>query len=170
MKSTAINTLTYAGIVTLSQRIGDEKVKLAQLHNAGGIALFDFLADCLMGEFDQAKYNWPTKIKILEHIVDDETNTDDYISTSGFIYLNDAPVRVKTENKECRIRYSFLIPRDLIENISSFTNLGLGLYTHSTSEGDPANFAAFCSLSDVNSRDINNASLLIDWELVISNV
>ena len=68
MKNTAINTLNYTGIVSLSQCIGNRKIKIAQMHNTGGASLFNFLANCLIGNFTTAKINYPTKIKLINRI------------------------------------------------------------------------------------------------------
>ena len=59
MKNTAINTLKYTGIVTLSQYIGSKKRQIARMHNEGGDALFRFLANCLAGDFTTAKLTMP---------------------------------------------------------------------------------------------------------------
>ena len=57
MKNTAINHINYTGIVTLSQYINGKKFLITQKHNAGAHMLFDFLADCLVGNFDLVKNN-----------------------------------------------------------------------------------------------------------------
>lgn len=175
MKNKAINTLGYTGIVTLSQYNGSKKIQLAQIHNTGGASLFTFLANCLIGDFTYAKTNWPTKIKILERVALDESATEkryDYYSASGFIFLRTTPEIIQNNLNECRVRYSFMVPRDLLENVNSSGDFGLGLYTHSASESSPEDFAAYCSLSNdlnVSMSELATASLLVDWELVIAN-
>lgn len=169
MKNTAINTISYTGIVTLSQRIGTKKTIVTQVHNAGGSSLFNFLANCLSGHFSQVMNNWPTKIKILEYSAGDSTASYDYSSVSGFIFLNTEPEIDYTDLSCCRVRYSFMVPRDLLENITGNTNLGLGLYTHGATEDEPENFAAFCQLGTIDRGDLINASLIVDWDLIISN-
>lgn len=164
MKNTAIKALSYSGIVTLSQQVGKKKIKIAQAHNTGGTSLFSFLAECLTGEFDYA--NVPTKIKLVNHELFD--NTDVYTSASGFIFLRSPAEIIKESSGECRVRYSFMIPRDMLENITSIDTLGIGLYSRSALEGDPDNFVAFCSV-DFNKSQIVNSSLLVDWDLIITN-
>jgi hypothetical protein len=168
MRNTAINTLSYTGIVTLSQYIGSKKIKIAQVHNAGGSALFDFFADCLIGDWDIAKVTRPTKIRILERKVLPGENNYSYEPASGFIFLRSAPEKDGKLADRTSLRYSFTIPRDLIENITNFENLGLGLYTHGTPENDYENFAAFC-LIGLDKNELANASLVVDWQLVITN-
>lgn len=166
MKNRTIDSLNYSGIVTLSQQVGKRKIKLAQVHNTGGASLFSFFADCLIGKFD-AK-NVPTKIKLLNREIRD--GAYEYTSVSGFIFLR-APAEIqKTSSGECRVRYSFLVPRDMLENITSIGNLGIGLYSRGATEDDIENFVAFCSITeDFNKSQTVNSSLLVDWDLVITN-
>ena len=62
MTSKSINNLYYTGIVTLSQYDGKKRTPIVRLHNTGGNLLFEFLANCLVGNFDQAAKNQPAKI------------------------------------------------------------------------------------------------------------
>ena len=112
MKNVALNTLNYTGVVTLSRYTGQKKVKLAQIHNTGGLPLFNFLANCLTGDFASAKDEYPTKIKLVNRETID-TDVYEYSSVSGFIFLR-RPVEIVSNNSgECRVRYSFMIPRAL---------------------------------------------------------
>ena len=179
MKNIATNTLSYTGIVTLSQYVGTKKIELAQIHNTGGSSLFSFLADCLRGNFDYAKANYPAKIKLLEQeVIDVDSHKYNYNSLSGFIFLRTPPESGAASEGElgsgqCRVKYSFMIPRDLLEIImdGTSTNLGLGLYSRGAVESEPENFAAFCLLKELSlsRNNLVNSSLLVDWELVISN-
>jgi hypothetical protein len=172
MRNRAINTLRYAGIVTLSQHIGSKKIKIAQMHNTGASPLFDFLADCLVGDFDMAKVTRPTKIMLLEH--DSSKNVNDNTSYSplqgggGFIYLLTKPEKVYEDIKSV-VRYSFIIPRDILDSINDFEKLYIGLYTDGTSVTEPENYAAICKV-DLAKGTLASASLVVDWELIISNI
>ena len=169
MKNTAINTLTYTGIVTLSQYIGNKKVKIAQLHNTGGESLFKFLANCFAGNFESAQNNRPAKVKLLNKtLVGDDIV---YRSVSGFIFVRNLQQRL-VNSRECCVRYSFIIPRDLFEDLTNISTLGLGLYSLDTPEDEPGSFVAFCALSadlNLNRNKITNASLVVDWDLLIAN-
>ena len=166
MKNKAINIISYSGIVTLSQRIGKKKVQIAQAHNRGGVSLFSFLANCLLGKFDVTSV--PAKIKLLYQGVQD--GVEEYTSASGFIFLRTTPEAQEESSGACRVRYSFTIPRDMLENLTNSSDLGLGLYASSAKEGDPENFIAFCKLEALNNTQLAlNSSLLVDWDLQISN-
>lgn len=177
MKNIASNTLSYAGVVTLSKVVGQKKIKVAQVHNTGGESLFEFLADCLAYDFDRARINRPAKIRLLERTTyADESSKDgysySYTSASGFIYLLTQPEKIYGEANQCRVRYSFIIPRDYLEGVDSFDNLGIGLYSNSVKteveSEDLQNFTAFCLL-DLNRNTIAETSLAVDWELIIYN-
>jgi hypothetical protein len=166
MKNIALNTLTYTGVVTLSQYIGQKKVKIAQIHNKGGNPLFDFLSDCLIGEIDSARAKKPEKIRLV--ILDDTNTPYEFAPGSSFIYPQVQPKK-GTRPDESQVTYSFLIPRELFENISiTDSNLGLGLYPNSATESGIDNYAAFCLLGDALNANLK-ASLVVDWKLIISN-
>jgi hypothetical protein len=170
MKNIAVNALSYTGEVTLSQYIGTKKVRIARGHNTGGASLFNFLANCLIGDFTYVKANYPTKIKVLNQEVFEDAYK--YSSVSGFLFLRKPPTKVEEKPDECRVRYSFTIPRDLLENATSVSTLGLGLYSNSAEEAFPENFVAFCALTGdlaIKPNEIVNTSLVVDWDLVITN-
>ena len=73
MKNIATNTLGYTGIVTLSQYINSKKIKIAQVHNEGSYPLFNFLSDCLLGDFSIAALALPNKIMLLKKDDNDYT-------------------------------------------------------------------------------------------------
>lgn len=177
MKNTALNTLTYTGIVTLSRYVGSKKVKISQTHNTGGAPLFDFLADCLCGDFDIAKAKQPAKIKILKQILGEPdviTGKRDYQyeEASHFIKLLTKPEK-KQSATQSYVRYSFMVPRDIVEGLTNYESLGIGLYTNSVPDNattaDLANFAAFVLL-EAEQTALANTALVVDWDLVISNV
>lgn len=171
MRNRAINSLKYTGIVTLSQYIGSKKVKLSQVHNSGGNSLFDFLADCLVGDFTVAKATRPTKIMLIQG----SAEKDEYGNTvferplggGGFIYLLTKPEKIYDSTKSV-VRYSFVIPKDIIVSIAAFDQLYIGLYTDSATLDEPNNYAAICKL-DVSVTNLASAALVVDWELIISN-
>ena len=163
MKNKAINTLQYSGIVTLSQSIGPKKVKLAQMHNVGGTSLFDFFSDCLIGTFN--KKSVPNKIKLVQRIPQESAPGYIYESASGFIGLYEAE---KLSNGLSGVRYSFIIPKDMLEAVTDFSDLGLGLYTSGITDLDLENYSAFCPLN-LSRSELTNASLVVDWELIITN-
>lgn len=170
MSNKAISTIKYTGMVTLSQYIGSKKIKIAQMQNTGGNPLFDFIADCLVGDFTLAKFNRPTKIMLLKRTAHETTGaatTYTYEGLTGFSYLTTKPEKVYDPTNGI-VRYSFLIPSDWLEGIDNFDNVGIGLFTDSTTDRDLESYAAFCELT-VTKTSLVNAALVVDWELIISN-
>ena len=163
MKSKTANILNYTGTVTLSQYIGAKKIKILQEHNAGAFPLFNFLSDCLVGDFDIAKTACPNKIMLLKK----RNSADGYDKASlGFIYLMTKPEKVFNTDKGI-VRYSFTISRDLLDG-TDFDSIGL--YTSSTVEDDYEKYAAVCELKGLNESTLSTyLALVVDWELHISN-
>jgi hypothetical protein len=170
MKNNVINTLKYTGIVTLSQYIGKNKIKIAQTHNEGGESLFNFLIDCLIGDFDIASNNRPNKVMLLQK--SDENNSNSQYRQAdwgvGFIGLLTKPEKVYSVDN-VKVRYSFVIPKELVNNITDYNNLYLGLYTANTSMLNPNDFAAICELKGLGNAGIT-AAVIVDWELMFSNM
>lgn len=167
MKNRAVNTLSYLGTVTLSKQIGKKKVEIAKVHNTGGASLFSFLASCLTGNFGSAPANVPKKIKLLNR--EAINGIYEYESVSGFIFLRDTAKIQESSSGKCLVRYSFIVPRDVLENITSISTLGIGLYSAAATEDAPEDFMAFCAVEDFNYSQSVNSSLLVDWDLLISN-
>lgn len=164
MSNKAINNLDYTGIVTLSQYKNQKKIPIATFHNAGSNTLFNFLSECLVGNYEAAEFLRPTKIMLLK--IDTEENK--ITPASGFINLMTNPEKVvKTSNVAgSTVCYSFMVSRDILES-ADFNSLGL--YADGTTFNEVDNFAAFCDI-ELNSSELSLSSLLvIDWELNISN-
>lgn len=170
MKNIAADKLGYTGIVTLSQYIGTKKVKLASIHNTGGKPLFEFIADCLVGDFTIARTSMLNKIMLIEY--DEENKSNPYTKRSDFYYRLTKPEKIYGDTGKSAVRYSFTIPKDIIENITNFENLSLGLFTENTKEDDNGNFlseyAALCKL-DLKPGSVLGAALVVDWVLMFSN-
>jgi hypothetical protein len=162
MKGKTTNTYKYTGTVTLSQYIGDKKLQIAKIHNAGENPLFDFLADCLTGDFELAVKNRPNKIRLLYSENQDCTITS---YRSDFILINSPPTKLlnSSDTPFGGVTYSFVIPYDQIWQ-GGF-NL-IGLYC-ATAQGDSAMPAALCQVGELNLTQ--SSVVLLDWELKISN-
>ena len=158
MKSTAVNAVGYTGIVTLSQYKNGKQFILATEYNTGANPLFNFLADCLVGNFDVASYGIPTKVKLVNKQGD--TCTD----VSGFLHLYTNPEKVAATNGESRVRYRFVIPKTILEN-ETFSHIRLYPNYATTTEEYAAEVAP--NLDNINIA--SSSVLVVDWELVIKN-
>jgi hypothetical protein len=169
MRSNATNTLTYTGIVTLSQYNEEEQIiREVTDMNRGGNQLFSFLADCLSGAFDTAALNMPAQIMLLNITIDESGN--EVISKAhpdiDFVRLLTNPEKVYVEDSAnmCAVKYSFLIPSDFLTG----TNFNaIGLYKANTS--DLNNYVACVSVG-LTAEELSVSTLMVvDWELIISN-
>jgi hypothetical protein len=175
MKTTALNSLKYTGIVTLYRYAGEKKIKIAEIQNTGGDSLFNFLAECLVGDFDTASISRPTKIMLLEEIDDEKDSRGEpvpayLVSKSGFIYLLSKPEKTyDNTNKKCTVCFSFKIPRDMLESANT-SSLCIGLYANNTNILDIDNWAALVKNIPINgSQILASSSYLLDWQLNITN-
>ena len=167
MKNIAINNLKYTGIVTLSQYIGQKKVKIAQVHNTGGDSLFNFFASSLIGDFTMAKALRPTKIMLLKQTNTPENPIYETTDNADFYYLLTRPEKITSAGLS-RIKYSFLIPKQDVDRLD-FEKLCVGLYADAATTDEPGNYAAVCNLG-LSKNNVVSASLVVDWELIISNM
>lgn len=169
MKNNALNTLEYSGTVTLSQNIGNKKHKIAQYHNAGKYSLFSFLADCLVGDFDMARVNRPSKIMLLHQNKDGSLE-----SLSGYIHHTRLPEKVVNADSPntSTVRYSFQIARNLLDSLDITKLDHIGLYSDITAVEDcGTELAALVKLKDdLNHSQVSATSaVFLDWDLNISN-
>ena len=169
LKGIATNILGYTGVVTLSQYTGTKKTVLARAHNEGGTALFNYLANCLVGDFDVANMERPTKIMLLNATTDEISGQVQLIKAQNtdFIYLLTRPERVYND-AEGVVRYSFIVPQDMLTG-TDFNAVGLYPASATTEGADLADYAALCKIElDRNNLALSSA-LVLDWELHISN-
>jgi hypothetical protein len=168
MKNTAVNSLEYAGVVTLSQYINKTKVFTQRIHNAGGNSLFNFITTCLLGDFDEAASYLPTKIRLLKTTKDTEGNSS-IAGVSDFIYILTKPEKVISISDNITgptgtVRYSFSIPREFLED-ATFNSIGL----YSDYAQEVSDYAAFCEIDTSTTGMLSSTVLVIDWELTFSN-
>ena len=165
VKGTAINNIEYTGIVTISQYTKGKKNVIAEVHNVGGKPLFNFLADCLLGDYATAANDRPIKILLLN--IDDNGNKHIAESTT-FISLLAAPEKIHSEDSG-RVRYSFIIPQEYFAAGSpgSVRFNAIGLYANSAT--GPDDYAAYCEVDTSNWSISMTSVIVLDWELHISN-
>lgn len=185
----ALNPLKYTGVVTLSQYIGSEKVLITKIHNEGTNQLFNYLADCLIGNYEAAKANRPAKIMLLKVPSNDTEDDTEITAASPFIYIRTLPEKVIVEDPEGltypAVRYSFIVSQEVISN-KDFNAIGLFLERSTditqyaaridlkASELFAAEDSDAAALSNGASfrEAINSATfltLVLDWEIYITN-
>ena len=188
----------YSGKVTVTV-VDDRKVVSRKVgHNAGGQPLFQFLAQCLCGNYENTKPLQPLKIKLFYNKATDTTaattNINNWVGSdsntsieeaSNFIFVNapSATEEIKITDKQgnlvakngykailhFRVPFSF-VTRDEINQICLYAQ----------NESDPKIYSAYYLFTDSTDVEklapikVNNQqasyNLIIEWELSISNV
>ncbi len=170
LRGTAINNVSYTGIVKLSQYMKGKKFHVAEIHNEGGKPLFEFLVDCLKGDFEIAKPSRPAKILLLNVYEDDEgKHVVTAASNTSFIYLLTNPEKVYSD-REGIIKYSFVIPQEYFaagDANGAIRFNAIGLYADSATAAE--DYSAYCTVDTSNWNISMSSVLVLDWELHIAN-
>ena len=188
----------YSGKVKVTV-VDDRKVVSRKVgHNAGGQPLFQFLAQCLCGNYKNTEPLQPLKIKLFYNKAETKTaattNINNWVGSdsntsieeaSNFIFVNapSATEEIKITDKQgnlvakngykailhFRVPFSF-VTRDEINQICLYAQ----------DESDPKRYSAYYLFTDSTDAEklapikVNNQqasyNLIIEWELSISNV
>ena len=188
----------YSGKVIVTV-VDDRKVVSRKVgHNAGGQPLFQFLAQCLCGNYENTKPLQPLKIRLFYNKATDTTaattNINNWVGSdsntsieeaSNFIFVNapSATEEIKITDKQgnlvakngykailhFRVPFSF-VTRTEINQICLYAQ----------NENDPKKYSAYYLFTDSTDVEklapikVNNQqasyNLIIEWELSISNV
>ena len=190
----------YSGKVKVTV-VDDRKVVSRKVgHNAGGQPLFRFLAQCLCGNYENAKASQPLKIKLFYNKAETVSDATDNIeawassgssssekvtSASNFIFVNgpstpeEREITDKNTNNKTKNGYKailhFRVPfafvtQDKVNQICLYAQ----------SENDDKRYSAYYLFKDSKNKEklapikVNNQqasyNLIIEWELSISNV
>lgn len=183
----------YSGKVKVTV-VDDRKVVSRKVgHNAGGQPLFQFLAQCLCGNYENAKTSQPLKIRLFYNEAKTKTAATRNIETwvgsasntsieeaSNFIFVNAPSVPEEIEDEKgnkngykailhFRVPFSF-VTRNKINQICLYAQ----------NEIDSKKYSAYYLFTDSTDAEklapieVNNQqasySLIIEWELSIANV
>ena len=188
----------YSGKVKVTV-VDDRKVVSRNVgHNAGGQPLFQFLAQCLCGNYENTKPLQPLKIKLfynnatnekdaitnIQNWVKPEGNFTSVVSASNFIFVNAPGATEEIADEEgnkngykailhFRVPFSFVTHTEINQ-----------ICLYAQNESDDKNYSAYYlfTTDKVDSAGtkklapikVNNQqtsyNLIIEWELSISNV
>ena len=182
----------YSGKVKVTV-VDDRKVVSRKIgHNAGGQPLFQFLAQCLCGNYENVKASQPLKIKLFYNKAETKTaatrNIEAWVSSdsntsieeaSNFIFVNAPSATEEIEDEKgnkngykailhFRVPFSF-VTRTEINQICLYAQ----------NESDPKIYSAYYLFTDSTDVEklapikVNNQqasyNLIIEWELNIAN-
>ena len=154
------SSVAYRGDVVVSLMRGNKVYKTIKSHNEGGYPLFNFLANCLIGNFSNV--DQPRNIRVGN--LSDDTFTSSVVS--AIPYSN---VRIEqTEQSSATVVYTFIIPfADIV--IDDSINC-IRLYSSRYSGKDAvANYSA----SFVPDKPVTldrDSNLKIEWYMTINNL
>ena len=188
----------YSGKVTVTV-VDDRKVVSRKVgHNAGGQPLFQFLAQCLCGNYENTKPLQPLKIRLFYNKATDTTaattNINNWVGSdsntsieeaSNFIFVNTPSA---TEEIKITDKQGNLVAKNGYKAIMHF-RVPFSFVTHNEinqiclyaqNESDPKRYSAYYLFTDSTDAEklapieVNNQqasyNLIIEWELSISNI
>ena len=184
----------YSGKVIVTV-VDDRKVVSRKVgHNAGGQPLFQFLAQCLCGNYENTKPLQPLKIKLfynnatnendaitnIQNWVKSEGDFTSVVSASNFIFVNAAGATEEIADEEgnkngCKAILHFRVPFSFVTR----TEINqICLYAQNAN--DDKKYSAYYLFTDSKNKEklapikVNNQqasyNLIIEWELSIANV
>lgn len=187
----------YSGKVTVTV-VDDRKVVSRKVgHNAGGQPLFQFLAQCLCGNYENTKPLQPLKIRLFYNKASDTTvateniknwvayESDDSIEdASNFIFANapgtiDEIELIDKQDRVTKNGYKAILHFRVPFSFVTYNKINqICLYAQNAI--NPKNYSAYYLFTDsTNTKnlvpiEVNNQqtsyNLIIEWELSIANV
>lgn len=166
-KHTKINNgINYHGEVSISVMDGKRKL-CAVTHNNGGKGLFNFLSNCLLGNFVAAKSSYPSKIACFGTVTDTDTKP---VKLSSFIRYDSSRWEAKETSTGSSIYFHFRIPYSALK---PGTISELRLYTNEVSgEGVEEDICAKINLKDsitVPDTTDGNFTVIVDWKMTLTD-
>ena len=168
-KHTKINNgISYHGEVSIS--VMDGKRKLCTVtHNNGRKGLFNFLSNCLLGNFAAAKSSYPSKIACFGTVTDTDTTL---VRLSSFIRYDSSRWETKETSTGSSIYFHFRIPYSALKH---GTISKLRLYTNEVSGEDvEEDICAEINLEDTKYITVpdttdGNFTVIVDWKMTLTD-
>ena len=168
-KHTKINNgINYRGEVSISVMDGKRKL-CAVTHNNGKKGLFNFLSNCLLGNFTAAKSSYPSKIACFGAVADSDTA---FVRLSSFVKYDSSRWEDKETSTESSIYFHFRIPYSVL---IPGTISKLRLYTNEVSgENVEEDICAEIDLEDTKYITVpdttdGNFTIIVDWKMTLTD-
>lgn len=191
-------SIGYSGRVKVTLVRGKKVISEKEFKNNGRWPLFNFLALCIKGEFNEAKNLRPKYIRLFTAgtagvttvPVPTDQNAFPYGATNlslNVVPLNSSSNITKTEAEtsgSASVTLKYLIPLTQISGLTNYRNINLlAMYygSDSTYVNQPS---AYCFIKDENNEsllgeiiegipagsDPNQYNLIIDWTMSLANI
>ena len=158
--------INYHGEVSISVMDGKRKL-CAVTHNNGKKGLFNFLSNCLLGNFTAAKSSYPGKIACFGAVADSDTA---FVRLSSFVKYDSSRWEDNETSTESSIYFHFRIPYSVLK---PGTISILRLYTNEiSSENAEENICAEIKLNDsitVPDTTDGNFTIIVDWKMTLTD-
>lgn len=170
---------SYTGVVTVSVYDNDRLIKSTTSNNAGMSTLFNFICNCLKGDFKSARESRPCKLILLKKddnesedstpLTDKESNktywSESYAVSAPTVY--DTAAIGTVDNNKCDITYHFRIPSLNLQTGAEIKKLLLLPVKYTT-------FSEACAYYVLENEiklpeKSGNITIIIDWKLIFSN-
>ena len=168
-KHTKINNgINYHGEVSISVMDGKRKL-CAVTHNNGRKGLFNFLSNCLLGNFIAAKSSYPSKIACFGTVAGTDAMP---VRLSSFIRYDSSRWETKETSTGSSIYFHFRIPYSALKH---GTISKLRLYTNEASgEGVEEDICAEINLEDTKYITVpdttdGNFTVIVDWKMTLTD-
>lgn len=181
------DSLEYSGNVTIKLYDGERLLRTSKHHNTGCAKLFNFIADCLTGNFSGAKSSRPCKVVLFKHDTDYPigSDKDDTVTFQPNSFNEKSRVSTKVfydttiypginEDGSSSITYHFRIP--FLCLVGGERVYKVGLYPNTISDLRTDICAYYLLAKDEeNKQDFEipteggNFTVIIDWTLTIKN-
>ena len=162
------NDISYHGEVSISVMDGKRKL-CAVTHNNGRKGLFNFLSNCLLGNFIAAKSSYPSKIACFGTVAGTDAMP---VSLSSFIRYDSSRWETKETSTGSSIYFHFRIPYMALK---PGTISKLRLYTNDVSGEDvEEDICAEINLEDTKYITVpdttdGNFTIIVDWKITLTD-
>ena len=162
------NDISYHGEVSISVMDGKRKL-CAVTHNNGRKGLFNFLSNCLLGNFIAAKSSYPSKIACFGTVAGTDAMP---VRLSSFIRYDSSRWETKETSTGSSIYFHFRIPYSALKPGTIFK---LRLYTNDVSGEDvEEDICAEINLEDTKYITVpdttdGNFTIIVDWKITLTD-
>ena len=162
------NDISYHGEVSISVMDGKRKL-CAVTHNNGRKGLFNFLSNCLLGNFIAAKSSYPSKIACFGTVAGTDAMP---VRLSSFIRYDSSRWETKETSTGSSIYFHFRIPYMALK---PGTISKLRLYTNDVSGEDvEEDICAEINLEDTKYITVpdttdGNFTIIVDWKITLTD-
>lgn len=170
----------YSGKVTISSYLGDRLIQTETSHNAGLPKLFQFIGNCLQGNWSNAKSNRPCKLVLLRTAdaesrqinspLDTATSdywSEDYAISSPIIY-DSAAIIQRTGETTSAVTYHFRVPFLSLISGSQIKKLLLLPTNPSSYQTDACAYYILNEPIQVPESG-GNFTVIVEWTLTFNN-